>query len=169
MVLITRLPCGSSDSPQTYPNHFFFFDHSKLKEFSCTGERKDTKLFLYWDSKSNEGKKVTNVQRIRQLAQHGQQKVLLAILKWTSSERHSCKKKCQRVSFPEFYSSFYCMFQYVCMREIYFLLYETRFRHNYYLPKFGMFFCESSLSSYAGMDIILQKFLYLSEHNQRLN
>lgn len=26
---------------------FFFFDHSKLVEFACSGERKDTKLFLY--------------------------------------------------------------------------------------------------------------------------
>lgn len=47
-VLITWSPCGSSDSPQTYPHPFFFFDHPKLVEFACIGERNDTKLFLYF-------------------------------------------------------------------------------------------------------------------------
>lgn len=44
-VLITCYPC--SDSPPTHPIHFSLFDHSKLEEFACVGE-KNNKSFLYF-------------------------------------------------------------------------------------------------------------------------
>lgn len=63
MVLITCYPC--SDSPPTHPIHFSLFDHPKLEEFVCVGE-KNNKSFLYFLIRMLTGMKAKRLQMCKE-------------------------------------------------------------------------------------------------------